>query len=195
MGSGGPDLIRAKVRDAYSAIAARPADKHVFPVGRTLAEELGYPGSLLDSLPAAAVEAFAGVSNVSVFAELAQGSTVLDVGCGAGMDSLAAARRAGFVLGIDFSEVMLERAHLAAEASGARNVAFVLSDAEDLPLAPASIDVALVNGIFNLNPRRSLILTELARVLRPGGTLYGAELILENPLPEEAAASEANWFA
>lgn len=104
--------LRHGVRQAYSAVADNPQAEHPFPVGRQFAESLGYSPGVLADLPAAAVEAFAGVSNVAVFADIPEGATVLDLGCGAGLDSLIAAGRvgpAGRVLGIDFSESMLTR--------------------------------------------------------------------------------------
>lgn len=192
------DLLRAKVNGAYSAAATRPEQKHPFPIGRELAENLGYPSEMLDEIPQPSVEAFAGVSNVSLFADLPAGATVLDLGCGAGMDSIIAARRVGptgRVIGIDFSEAMLVRARVAKEAAGLSQLQFQQGDAERLPLADDSIDVALVNGIFNLNPQRKEIFSELARVLRPHGRAYVAELILTGPLPEGDHASESNWFA
>ena len=190
--------LRDKVRDAYSAAAQRPSEKHPFPVGRTFAESVGYPAALLDSLPSLAVEAFAGVSNVSLFAEIPEGAKVLDVGSGAGLDSLIAARRVGplgSVTAIDFSRTMLDRARQAADQARIRNICFEEADAEHLPVGTASVDVALVNGIFNLNPARDSIFHELARVLRPGGVAYAAELVLAKPLPPEAKQSEADWFA
>ncbi len=190
--------IRDKVREAYSAAAERPSKKHPFPVGRAFAESLGYPSALLDSLPPAAVEAFAGVSNVSVFAEIPEGAKVLDLGCGAGLDSLIAARRigpTGNVTAIDFSDAMLERARDAARQAQIANIGFERADAERLPLTDASVDVAMVNGIFNLNPARESIFCELARVLRPNGMAYAAELILAKPLPADIKQDETNWFA
>ena len=187
--------IRGKVRAAYTCIAEQPLAIHAVPVGRKLAEDLGYPSDILNVLPAAAVEAFAGVSDVPLFADLPGGAAVLDLGCGAGMDSLIAGKRAGFVIGIDFSAAMLDRAQAASRAEATRNVQFVQAESERLPLRRASIDVALVNGIFNLNPDRAAIFAELARVLRPGGSVYGAELILPRPLPENVKASETDWFA
>ncbi len=189
--------LRGKVRDAYSAAAARPRDEHAFPVGRTFAESLGYPPALLDSLPEACVEAFSGVSNVSLLAEIPAGATILDLGCGAGLDALIAARRTGpkgRVAGVDFSETMLGRARCAALQSPVRNVIFCQASAEQLPLDDGSVDVALVNGIFNLNPARAAIFAELARVLAPGGAVYGAELILTQPLPP-GQHGQADWFA
>jgi arsenite methyltransferase len=192
------DLLRAKVNEAYSAVATRPEQKHPFPIGRELAENLEYPSDVLGGVPQLSVEAFAGVSNVSLFADLPASSTVLDLGCGAGMDSIIAARRvgpAGRVIGIDFSEAMLARARTAKEMVDLPHLEFQQSDAECLPLADESIDVALVNGIFNLNPKRKEIFSELARVLRPQGRAYVAELILNTQLPEGDHASESNWFA
>jgi len=171
------ELLRSKVNAAYSSVAAKPEDKHPLPVGKKLAENLGYPCELLAGLPQVSVEAFAGVSNVSLFAELPLGSVVLDLGCGAAMDSIIAAKRVGptgRVIGIDFSDSMLERARCGKQSADLLNLAFHPGDAETLPLANSSVDVALVNGIFNLNPLRKQIFSELARVVRPGGSVYAA---------------------
>jgi SAM-dependent methyltransferase len=181
------------VREAYSAAARDPSGQHPFAVGRELALGVGYPAEVLDRLPGAAVASFAGVAAVSVTAALGLGDRVLDLGCGAGLDSLVAAERVGpggEVLGVDFSADMLARA----ASAGAGRVTWARASAEALPLADASVDVALVNGIFNLNPGRSRILAELARVVRPGGRVHAAELILRGPLPE-AERTNANWFA
>ncbi|MBI4718861.1 MAG: methyltransferase domain-containing protein [Planctomycetes bacterium] len=190
--------LRESVKTAYSAAAEHPGDEHPFPVGRPFAQSVGYDAKLLESLPRCAVEAFAGVSNVAVLAELFEGGTVLDLGCGAGLDTLIAARRVGLggkVVGVDFSASMLARARRAALEAALANVEFELADAEALPLEDASVDVALVNGIFNLNPHRQAIFRELARVTRPEGNVFGAELILLEPLPAAERASPTNWFA
>ena len=187
--------LRDKVRVAYSAAAELPNEKHAFPVGRGFAQSLGYPADLLDRLPAVASDAFAGVSNVSVFAEIPSGATILDLGCGADLDALIAARRvgpAGKVIAVDFSTAMLARAHQAVMEAGANNLELREAGAEQLPIVDEEIDVAMVNGIFNLNPSRDAIFRELARVLRRGGTVFTAELILSSPLPPEARASESN---
>ena len=101
----------------------------------------------------------------------------------------------GRVLGVDFSEAMLARAHAAVAEAGARNLDVCRAEAERLPVSDGSIDVALVNGIFNLNPARAEIFRELARVVRPGGAVFAAELILHEPLPPTTRFSEADWFA
>lgn len=191
------EQLRAAVCRAYSAAAERPADKHAFPVGRAFAESLGYPAELLSTLPAVAVEAFAGVSDVAVFAMIPAGAVVLDLGCGAGVDTLVAAQRTGprgLVVGIDFSAAMLARAQAGTAALGAR-AAFIRAGGERLPLRDRAIDVVLVNGIFNLNPARTAIFSELARVVRRGGAVYAAELVLVEPVPRAEFTSEADWFA
>ena len=193
-----PTRLRESVRAAYSKAASNPGEKHPFPVGREFALSLDYPPELLDTIPHTAVEGFTGVSNVSVFATLPAGGTVVDLGCGSGLDSLIAAQRVGAegqVVGIDFSEVMLDRANSSLRELGLANVMFLRSAAEHLPLADACVDHALVNGIFNLNPFRDEIFRELARIVKPGGSLSGAELVLREPLRETSRSGAANWFS
>lgn len=190
--------LREGVRRAYSAVAEGPAAEHPFSVGQRFAEGLGYPRELLERLPRASVEAFTGVSNVSLFADLPAGAQVLDLGCGAGLDSLIAAGRVGprgAVLGVDFSPAMLERARQAAREAGADQARFCQAEAERLPVASASIDVVLVNGIFNLNLGRIAIFQELCRVVKPGGAVYAAELIRREPAPTGEETSLDDWFA
>jgi len=189
--------LRSAVHNAYSAAAERPTQKHAFPVGRLLAERLGYPADVLDTLPPVSVEAFAGVSNLAVSVPIHAEARVLDLGCGAGLDTLILARRVGAtgrVVGIDFSEAMLMRAREAA-ALYRVNATFCQGDAERLPLEAASIDVALVNGIFNLNPARAEIFRELARVVRASGHVYVAELVLQEAVSKPDHFTEAEWFA
>jgi ubiquinone/menaquinone biosynthesis C-methylase UbiE len=167
-------------------------------VGRAFAESLGYPKKVLETLPAYSVDAFAGVSNVSIYAEIPAGSTILDLGCGAGLDTLIAARRTGptgQVIGIDFSDSMLDRARRAAQEAGLSNIEFRESPAERLPFKNGEIDVAIVNGIFNLNPHREAIFSELFRVVRRGGRVYAAELILIESITDSSPPTEADWFA
>jgi arsenite methyltransferase len=190
------EVLREGVCRAYSAAADDPAAGHRFPVGRDFAESLGYDGELLDILPAEAADSFAGVSNVSVFADIPAGASVLDVGCGGGLDSLVAARKAGpagSVQGVDFSEAMIAKAKQSASAAGL-TIGFHLSAAEDLPVEGGSIDVVLANGIFNLNPRRREIFREMRRVLKPGGTVYAAELVFKQPQKKKPVRNLDDWF-
>ena len=192
------ERLRACVWKAYSSIADSPEDKHPVPVGRLFAKSIGYPEKLLDSLPSVAIDAFTGVSNVSIFADIKTGSTVLDMGCGAGVDSLIAAQKVGptgRVIGIDFSIAMISRARQALDESGLDNVEFRLAAAENIPLEDGIIDVVLVNGIFNLNPARDTIFSELARVVRQDGAVYAAEIILREPLSSKVKCDIDNWFA
>jgi SAM-dependent methyltransferase len=192
------DEVKRAVESAYSDAAREPAGSHPFSVGIEFARSLGYGEGLLASIPSAASEAFSGVSNVSVIAEIARGARVLDLGCGAGLDSLVAARRAGpdgFVAGVDFSESMISRARAAAREAHAANVHFIRASAGQIPLREGWADVALVNGIFNLNLTRAAIFGEVARVVRPGGAVFGAELILTEKLPAHERASDSDWFA
>lgn len=190
--------LRESVRLAYSAAANAPADRHPFPIGAAFARDVGYPREVLDRIPAEAVDAFAGVSNIAIQAPLREGMFVLDLGCGAGLDSLIAAERVGAkgrVAGIDFSTSMLDRAKRSANCPEYGNLIFVRASAEQVPLRDACVDVALVNGIFNLNPFRESIFHELFRVLRPGGKAFGAELVLRSNLPEHLGSGSANWFS
>lgn len=123
---------------------------------------------------------------------------MVDPGCGSGLDTLVAAQRTGRqgrAIGIDFSEEVLRRANASRRRLALSNVVFVQASAKQLPLSDASIDHFLVNGIFNLHPFRDRIFLELAGVLKPGGSVFGAELILQAPLESTARTGAANWFS
>jgi ubiquinone/menaquinone biosynthesis C-methylase UbiE len=133
-----------------------------------------------------------------VFAELPTGARVLDLGCGAGLDTLIAAERvgqAGHVFGVDFSGAMLTRARWTVTEIGCANVDLAQAAAEALPLADSSAEVALVNGIFNLNPERARIFAELGRGVRPGGEVFAAEVILREPSAAGEPGTLDDWFS
>lgn len=195
--SGGAELL-AGVRQAYSAAASDPGQPQPFPVGRSFAEEVGYPAALLDSLPKESSDSFAGVGSVGAFAEIAPGARVLDLGCGAGLDALIAARKsgpAGWVVGLDFSLAMLAKAAVASRRAGIATLLYCAGEAGRLPIASGSIDVVLVNGIFNLNPERGQLFQELARVLRLGGAVYAAELIFTRPRASRRVREINEWLS
>lgn len=190
--------LRIGTHQAYSAAAQNPSAEHPFPVGEAFALSLGYSHELLVSLPPRAAAAFSGVANLHSFAVIPPGSVVLDLGCGGGLDSLIAARRtgpSGRVIAVDFSSAMLAGASQSIKDSISVNIELVQSDAETLPLSNGRADVALVNGIFNLNPHREAIFRELSRVVRRGGQLFAAELILKSPLPPGTKSEDEDWFA
>ena len=193
-----PDGLIDKVRYAYSEASDNPTGSHPFPLGFDFALSLGYPEELLRRLPQSSVERFTGVSNVSVFTEVPAGSTVLDLGCGAGTDSLIAAGKTGpggRVFGVDFSLSMLAHTRAGTAEAGASNLEFREAEGQRLPFDDGTFDVALVNGIFNLNPSRNELFQELVRVIRPGGALYGAEIILSDPMDDEKRTGLASWFS
>ena len=192
------ERLRNGVWAAYTAVSRAPSGEHPFQVGRRFAEGLGYPSEVLENIPTVTVEAFTGVSNVSLFSELPLGASVLDLGCGAGLDTLLAGKRVGaegIVIGIDFSLAMLGRARQGADEAQLSHVRFCQGNAEELPVNSQSIDAAMVNGIFNLNPARDAIFRELARVVKPGGSVYAAELILRDALSAIEKPSLDDWFA
>lgn len=189
--------LRLGVHDAYSKIAIQPDGDHPFATGSDFAGQIGYPSDLLETIPQNAIQSFAGVSNVSIFADIPAGATVLDLGCGTGLDSHIAAHKVtnkGCVIGVDFSQAMLHQAQSAADESPTTNLSFIQAGGEQLPLADQTVDIALINGIFNLNPARDMLFQELARVLRRGGLVFAAEIILSERLDDDER-SQANWFA
>jgi len=191
------DDVLAAVRERYNRVGAAPDQGYTFPVGRAFAEAVGYPPEVLDALPADAVAAFAGVACPVPYAALQPGEIVIDLGCGAGMDSLYAARvtgPAGCVLGIDFAPAMVERARRAIAESRLPAVEARPADASVLPVADAFADAVIVNGIFNLNPDKRALMAEVYRVLKPGGRLVAAEIALTAPLPPEEGQTLEDWF-
>lgn len=187
--------LREQVQRVYGRVAEAPADEHPFRVGRELALRAGYPEEWLSSVPPGCVESFAGVSCLPCLAEFSSNSRILDLGCGAGLDSVLIAPRAGFVMGLDFSPPMVARAGSTAQMMGLTNIQFRVGDAESIDAETGSFDAAIVNGIFNLNPARGELFRELARVIRPGGVAFAAELVLKGPLPPEVKPSTDDWFA
>lgn len=193
----GADVLRRAVRERYDTVATEPGGSYNFQVGRAFAEALGYPRELLDRLPPASVERFTGVATPVFSAGLRTGERVLDLGCGAGVDSAVAAEAvgpSGKVIAIDFAPGMVRQTAAMRDALGLSQVAVCQASAEALPLGSSSVDCVLVNGLFNLVPERARALAEAARVLRGGGRMVAAETVLARPLGEEELSSVDDWF-
>ncbi len=190
------EKTKGQMRDRFARIARSPAAEQRFPVGPASAKRLGYDGDEIDALPGEVAESFAGVGNPLSLGHLAAGQAVLDLGCGAGLDSILAARRVtptGKVTGIDMTEEMLDKARSNVAACGLTNIEFHLADAENLPVADGSVDVVITNGVFNLCPDKPRVLGELHRVLRPGGRLQMADILLHAGVTDEQVAKSGTW--
>ncbi|HKW70697.1 MAG TPA: methyltransferase domain-containing protein [Candidatus Dormibacteraeota bacterium] len=190
------ERLRAEVRLKYRDVATDPDKGFHFHVGRRVAEMLDYPMSVVDSLPPKVVESFAGVNNPFSMGELKSGETVLDIGSGAGFDSILAARMVGpdgHVIGVDMTAEMREKAQANASLVGLANVKFIDGLAEKLPLDDASIDVVISNGVINLCPDKLAVYREINRVLKPGGRLQIADVVVQKPLPDDAVADIDLW--
>ena len=197
-----PDHLRAAVAEQYGRVATQPQEEHPFPVGRAFAESVGYSPAVLDGLPVPAVTAFAGIGQPLVHARLEGGETALDLGCGAGMDTILIARQVGLmgtVHALDLSAEMLDAARANVNAAELSNIAFHQCQAERIPLPDNSIDLVLVNGIFNLCPDKQPVVQEVFRVLRSGGCLLLSEIVMQD-LDEEGQVGETcgltldDWF-
>ena len=186
--------IRATVRERFTRTAVAPDQEEMFPVGPDSAKALGYNAHEIDSLPSSVTESFCGVGNPLGLAELQPGQTVLDLGSGAGLDCVLAARSVGptgEVIGVDMTAAMIAKARCNASTAGLENVQFVPCRLEELPLEDESVDVAISNGVFNLCPDKAKVLREVCRVLRPGGRLQLADILIhEKVTPQEVAKKE-----
>ena len=168
----------------------------MFPVGPESAKKLGYDASEVDSLPLSVTESFCGVGNPFLLGQPLPGERVLDLGCGAGFDTLMAARRVGItgkVIGVDMTPEMIAKARTNAEILGLANVEFVLGEIETLPLADSSVDLVISNGVFNLCSDKPKVLSEVFRVLKPGGWLQMADILLELHVTPQEVASKGSW--
>jgi SAM-dependent methyltransferase len=188
-------LLKSEIRKTYASVSQEPDKNFIFPTGRVWAEDLDYPEELA-RVPDTAVESFAGVANPFSLGRLAPGEDVLDIGCGAGTDTLVAAQMvapAGEVTGIDMTPEMLSRARAAAAEMGATNVDFVEGDVEQLPFAAESVDVVISNGVIDLIPDKNAAFSEIFRVLRPGGRLQIADVTIQRPVSEEGRRDIDLW--
>ena len=190
------DALRAQVTEKYTEIANEPEKGAHFHTGKSLAMMVGYPEAIIDSLPAGTVESFAGTGNPFSMGELKPGETVLDLGCGAGFDSIIAARQVGAsgrVISIDMTPAMLDKARVGASEAGLSNVEFHEAYAESLPVQDKSVDVVISNGVINLCPDKMAVFGEINRVLKPGGRIQLGDMVVHKAVPDDAKADIDLW--
>jgi SAM-dependent methyltransferase len=190
-------VLRSEISDIYGRVAEHPEGEFHFHRGPAYAVEfLGYDAGELAALPPDCTASFAGIGNPLAIGDIHPGETVLDIGCGAGMDLLLAATRAGtsgHAIGVDMTDAMVERARKSAEAAGLPQVVVRKGDATALPLGDASVDVVSSNGVINLVPEKQRAFAEIVRVLRPSGRLHLADIALDVELPEDARRNIDLW--
>jgi len=188
--------LRDAVRAEYAEVATNPSKGFHFHTGRPLAAMLGYDPDDVDPLPDVTVESFAGVGNPWIWGRLGPGETVVEVGSGAGLDAIIAARQVGptgRVVGVDMTPAMLEKARANARLVGLANLEFREGLAEALPVPDACADVITSNGVLNLCPDKDAAYAELFRVLKPGGRLQIADIIVRRAVPQDAREDIDLW--
>jgi len=189
--------LRKEIQSIYARVAADPSGNFHFHRGPAYAADmLGYDPNALAALPADNTASFAGVANPHRIAPLTVGATVVDIGCGAGMDLLLAAQAvgpAGRAIGIDMTEAMADRARAGARALGLTQVEVRIGDALDLPVDSASVDVVISNGVLNLTPDKQQAFAEVYRVLKPGGQFLYADIIVASELSESIRRNIDLW--
>jgi SAM-dependent methyltransferase len=190
------EVLRCAIKDEYKVVAQDPGRGFHFHTGRALTRIVGYRDAWLEGVAEEAVASFAGTGNPFSMGELTAGENVVDVGSGAGIDSLIAARMVapgGSVVGVDMTPAMLERARAAASASGIDNVTFHEAYMEEIPVDDGWADVVISNGVLNLTPNKPRALAEMFRILRPGGRLQIADIMVQKEVPEGAKRNIDLW--
>lgn len=188
--------LREAIREEYAAVAGEPSRGFHFHTGRSLARLLGYSDALLGGIPEDAIASMAGTGNPFALGPLGRGERVADAGSGSGVDSLVAARLIGpdgRVIGVDMTPAMIDKARAAARAAGIGNAEFREGYLEALPIDDGWADVVISNGVLNLVPDKAAALSEMRRVLRPGGRLQLADIVLDRPVSEGARQDVSLW--
>ena len=190
------EALRCQISDKYTEVAKTPEKGFHFHTGKPLALMLGYPEEVVDSLPAGTVDSFAGMGNPFSMGTLQPGETVLDIGCGAGFDSLIAARQVGEtgrVISVDMTPAMLDKAAAGTQEAGIANIEFHEGLAESLPVSDGSIDVVISNGVINLCPDKVSVMQEVNRVLKPGGRIQISDIVVHKEVPQDAKDDIDLW--
>ena len=192
------EALREDVKSKYREVAVDPHGEFHFHTGRYLAQRLGYDAEVVDGLPDAAVESFAGVANPFSLGPLDAGARVVDAGSGGGFDSFIAAGQVGptgSVVGIDMTEEMLAKSRATAAEMGLDHVEFREGLLEEMPVEDGWADVLISNGVINLCVDKRHVFSEIMRVLKPGGRLQFADIANGQPVPEEAIRNIDLWTA
>ena len=190
------ERLREAIQAEYREVATSPEKGFHFHTGRPLATMLGYEPEEIDSVPSESLVSFAGTGNPFQLGKLKRGERVVDVGSGAGFDSLIAAQQVGptgYVTGVDMTPTMLDKARAGAQSMGLSNIEFCEGYAEDLPVPGEWADAAISNGVLNLVPDKLAVLREVFRVLRPGGRLQIGDILVQQGVPESAKGDIALW--
>lgn len=190
------ESLRDAIREEYAEVAANPEKGYHFHTGRPLAKILGYDEAWVDAVPEGAVESFAGTGNPFSLGELEPGARVVDMGSGAGFDSLIAARLVGpegQVVGVDMTPEMLEKSRAAAAEAGLAQLEIREGYIESLPVPDGWADVVISNGVVNLCPDKPAVFGEMYRVLKPGGRIQIADIMVQKAVPEEAKGDIDLW--
>lgn len=190
--------LREAVKGKYRDVAREPGGPYHFHTGRPLAKRLGYDPKVVDAMPDAAVESFAGVANPFALRALDQGEKVIDAGSGGGFDCFVAARQVGprgYVVGVDMLSEMLDKSRRTAALMGLENVEFRDGLVEEIPAKDGWADVVISNGVINLCADKKRVFAELWRVLRPGGWLQFGDIANGKPVPESALRNIDLWTA
>ena len=190
--------IEAGIREKYNQVAKSPDGQFKYPTGKKGLEALNYENALIEKLPDAVASSYCGVGNLFSLGKINPGEKILDIGCGAGVDTFLAAILAGprgSVVGVDIVPKMIARAESNLQMMELDNVNFQKASGEDLsPFADDTFDVVISNGAINLIPDKEAAMSEILRLLRPTGRLMLADQIAAGSVQKDLKARLANWF-
>lgn len=195
-GSENFEEIRKAIRNKYAEVSVSAAGKFQYPTGKDGAIALGYDPDSIQNASPGLLESFCGVGNPFTLGTIKKGDRVLDFGCGAGFDLFVASRlvgESGRVCGVDLTEQMVQRAEDNLAGINIRNSEIKKIDSDTIPFADATFDVVISNGVINLSPSKGICFKELYRVLKPGGRMQFADVMLEKELPPNLSGSLEAW--